>query len=990
MKHDSYFQAFTLHCAGPRRFSRFSTLCGGGFPTCFFPKLSKNLLFQLLLLGLFAHQNTYAQIVPEAVQCNDIIMQMVESTDPNCSGQECNRAFFQVRLATNGAFVPSGGSNTNTFYLAYEEVSVVVQMGGSDLSALDSVETENCFQSGGFTQPTYSVHSIETASRTVSFQLTNPDENGPVITFTKLTGQNVWVANLFIVVMSTYPSVSIQPTFLAATYHFGSTKCTYPGSPLSPNYLQAITATYTAPAAPTALETAACLQFGTFDQNNKLLPVEIANSGSTPKSVRYLNFTFDVTPTNLMTPPVLTNFIQTPVYQKRIPIPGTNNYRFFVRFAAPNLPIGLDPAGGPAAKKKLFDLKVEGPQLQTLKTTVQVCFVSGQIRTESYNGAGSCKAVCINSSCQDIMFGQANYCNPPDFILRIRGDQQSSNCSLLRSTVTLGWNSVPDTFNFERIKITLKFTLGNGVSIANIGTNSFGCPASNTTCNPIGTYNNCFSINGNEVSFCFFPLTATKVYKDSGFEIFFNTAKGCVGGVTVTEALVDIAGSPACVPSIEIQDFPLCPPLLAGKILDEQHESIDDVKVLIHRNPVSASCPDEMLIPGNQPYALCACGYGVGANYEIKPWHLINNHDGYLTGVSTYDLVLISKHILGLELLGSPYKIIAADINKSNSVTTFDIVEIRKLILGIYDTLPYVKAQSWRYVDADYIFSNPANPFTVPPFPETILLDSLPDTTANFVAVKLGDVNNTHSDNLLPFRPSPRTGNFTVEYPATTARPGEYITLPFVYRGTETLAAFQLGLTFDPQRLELVGPSAGDLPGTSPDCFGLTQSAAGRIKVVWLAMEPENYLTEGLMLFQLTFRVLGRGSLKNAPLVRTDDAVLENLGFRTDGAAYGLLTNAAPAAERSPAPVSDAAIKVTCLPNPAPGGVTLQLDSPVEKPVTVAVFSAFGVRRFYRELTLTTGVTRLELPEATAWPAGVYVWKLNAGKDKIQGTFIKP
>ena len=712
--------------AGSPAFQRFA---GGGFPTCFFPKLSKNLLFQLLFLGLFAHQNTYAQIVPEAVQCNDIIMQMIETTD------------------------------------------------------------------------------------------------------------------------------------------------LYPGSPLSPNYLQTITATYTAPAAPTALETATCLQFGTFDQNNKLLPVEIANSGSTSKSVRYLNFTFDVTPTNLMTPPVLTNFIQTPVYQKRIPIPGTNNYRFFVRFAAPNLPIGLDPAGGPAAKKKLFDLKVEGPQLQTLKTTVQVCFVSGQIRTESYNGAGSCKAVC---------------------------------------------------------------------------------------------------------------------FKDSGFEIFFNTAKGCVGGVTVTEALVDIAGSPACVPSIEIQDFPLCPPLLAGKILDEQHESIDDVKVLIHRNPVSASCPDEMLIPGNQPYALCACGYGVGANYEIKSWHLINNHDGYLTGVSTYDLVLISKHILGLELLGSPYKIIAADINKSNSVTTFDIVEIRKLILGIYDTLPYVKAQSWRYVDADYIFSNPANPFTVPPFPETILLDSLPDTTANFVAVKLGDVNNTHSDNLLPFRPSPRTGNFTVEYPATTARPGEYITLPFVYRGTETLAAFQLGLTFDPQRLELVGPSAGDLPGTSPDCFGLTQSAAGRIKVVWLAMEPENYLTEGLMLFQLTFRVLGRGSLKNAPLVRTDDAVLENLGFRTDGAAYGLLTNAAPAAERSPAPVSDAAIKVTCLPNPAPGGVTLQLDSPVEKPVTVAVFSAFGVRRFYRELTLTTGVTRLELPEATAWPAGVYVWKLNAGKDKIQGTFIKP
>jgi hypothetical protein len=39
------------------------------------------------------------------------------------------------------------------------------------------------------------------------------------------------------------------------------------------------------------------------------------------------------------------------------------------------------------------------------------------------------------------------------------------------------------------------------------------------------------------------------------------------------------------------------------------------------------------------------------------------------------DLVLISKHILGLEPLNSPYKMIAADANKSNSITTFDIVE---------------------------------------------------------------------------------------------------------------------------------------------------------------------------------------------------------------------------------------------------------------------------------------------------------------------------
>jgi hypothetical protein len=68
-----------------------------------------------------------------------------------------------------------------------------------------------------------------------------------------------------------------------------------------------------------------------------------------------------------------------------------------------------------------------------------------------------------------------------------------------------------------------------------------------------------------------------------------------------------------------------------------------------------------------------------------------------LNGVSTFDLVLINKHILGLEPLNTPYKMIAADANNSRSITTFDIVELRKLILGIYTELP--NNTSWRFVD---------------------------------------------------------------------------------------------------------------------------------------------------------------------------------------------------------------------------------------------------------------------------------------------------
>jgi hypothetical protein len=61
----------------------------------------------------------------------------------------------------------------------------------------------------------------------------------------------------------------------------------------------------------------------------------------------------------------------------------------------------------------------------------------------------------------------------------------------------------------------------------------------------------------------------------------------------------------------------------------------------------------------------------LAATFTIAP----EKDDNPLNGVTTYDLVLISKHILGLEPLDSPYKMIAADANKSGSITTFDIVE---------------------------------------------------------------------------------------------------------------------------------------------------------------------------------------------------------------------------------------------------------------------------------------------------------------------------
>ncbi|MCB0518755.1 MAG: hypothetical protein H6577_03875 [Lewinellaceae bacterium] len=131
-----------------------------------------------------------------------------------------------------------------------------------------------------------------------------------------------------------------------------------------------------------------------------------------------------------------------------------------------------------------------------------------------------------------------------------------------------------------------------------------------------------------------------------------------------------------------------------------------------------------------------------GGDYTVTPLKDINP----LNGVTTFDLVLISRHILGISPLDTPYKIIAADINHSNTVTTFDLVGLRKMILFI--TAEFPNNTSWRFVDASHHFSNPANPFA-DSFPEIFSVNNL-DTAAavNFIAIKVGDVNGSANPGL--------------------------------------------------------------------------------------------------------------------------------------------------------------------------------------------------------------------------------------------------
>lgn len=116
----------------------------------------------------------------------------------------------------------------------------------------------------------------------------------------------------------------------------------------------------------------------------------------------------------------------------------------------------------------------------------------------------------------------------------------------------------------------------------------------------------------------------------------------------------------------------------------------------------------------------------------------------YRNGVTTHDLLLISRHILGVAQFTSPYEILASDANRDLKVTTLDLIFLRRLILGIDLELP-AQQQSWFFVNPSYQFQDPEHPFS-----ELYNGDAgkIPFSTdepgpLNFTAIKVGDPNNS-------------------------------------------------------------------------------------------------------------------------------------------------------------------------------------------------------------------------------------------------------
>jgi HYR domain len=235
---------------------------------------------------------------------------------------------------------------------------------------------------------------------------------------------------------------------------------------------------------------------------------------------------------------------------------------------------------------------------------------------------------------------------------------------------------------------------------------------------------------------------------------------------------------------------------ISGELRTEGEQGLEEAYVQLNGTPTNGTPPVSMLYKTDQngiymfSYAL-----PISSSYTVAP----TKEDNPLNGVSTFDLVLMSKHILGLELLSTPCKMIAADVNKSGSITSSDIVELRKLILGIYKELP--NNNSWRFLDRDYVFPDPTNPFAHQ-FPESKSVADLRNSSSadDFTGIKIGDLNANAVANSLQAIEERAAGTLHFDVEERTVTAGERFEI--VLKAEESMLGYQFSLLYE--GLELV------------------------------------------------------------------------------------------------------------------------------------------------------------------------------------------
>lgn len=297
---------------------------------------------------------------------------------------------------------------------------------------------------------------------------------------------------------------------------------------------------------------------------------------------------------------------------------------------------------------------------------------------------------------------------------------------------------------------------------------------------------------------------------------------------------------------------------IAGTITNEASEKISDVIVSLENMNNHESRSNLTNNTGYFEFVNAA----TGAPYRITP----EKNDDPLNGVSTLDLVIIQRHILDLERMTSPYKYLAADANNDKKVTASDLSELRKLILGILVDFP--NNTSWRFLDKSAKVTDPSLVWNVK---EYMYIDQFNSDMMdnNFVAVKIGDVNNSAVVNARDNSTETRSNQtLTMAAEDQHYEAGELVKVHFTADNFTNVAGAQWTLNFDADKMEFVKVESG-LMRMEADNYNALRANQGKIAFSWNDATGKT-IEKDKVLFTVEFRAITNNTIANTIKMTSD------------------------------------------------------------------------------------------------------------------------
>lgn len=344
-------------------------------------------------------------------------------------------------------------------------------------------------------------------------------------------------------------------------------------------------------------------------------------------------------------------------------------------------------------------------------------------------------------------------------------------------------------------------------------------------------------------------------------------------------------------------------------------------------------------------------------DYIIKP----TRNDDWLNGVTTADIVKIQKHILGTEIITSPYKMIAADVNKSKSISARDIADLRKLILGVTNSIS--SNTSWRFVDQLYQFTNIDETLNEN-LAETYQINGLnSNMNINFIGIKIGDINETAKTRGVSKIESRSDNPLTLIADNKKIAKDEVYDIEVKASNIADYVGMQYTLQFNNEMIDVIGIQGNTTVGMSAENFNLLQANKGIITSSWNGHAANNDVL-------FTIKVKAKKECDVMDIMFISSSVTPALAIHDNDEEYQVVM-------RVNGTTSQEFILLQNEPNPWKDKSVISMYLPHAGEVRMSIHDVNGKMIYMQERNLIKGYQEWEIEKSILPNAGVYYYQVD-------------